>query len=373
MNFSWTSFSWAKQLFLLSTDPRVWIIQVFFVVFTTATVNFFLTRIWDIAREKSGRQKYFFTSVLLNAARLPLQIFIWLWGISFALWVIGRVADWPLLEYAPGAARIVFAVIVTLFCVRFISGMEEYLVDPEKVERPLDLTTANAISNLLSTSVYVTMALVVLQTMGYSISGVLAFGGIGGLAVGFAAKDVLANFLAALMLFIDKPFKVGDWIRSPDREIEGTVLEIGWRSTHIRTFDSRALYVPNSVFSTISIENPSRMLGWRIQERWELRFDDWQTGPDCVNAVRKMLEQHEELTPSRAPLVNFDNITSSGLSLWIYIFTKTTDWEKYLKIREDILLKIVRIVHEHGAEIALPVQKIEFPMDETPALPQQTG
>lgn len=352
-------FGWANQIFLISTNPNIWILQVFVVIFATATFNFGLMRVWDLLTKSPRIHKYFFADVLLDAARLPLQIFIWLCGVCMALWIISRVAPWPLLEYAPIAVRIVFAVIVTLFCVRLINGMEKHLVDSTRVDKPLDLTTANAVSRLLRISVYVTATLVILQTMGYSISGVLAFGGIGGIAVGFAAKDVLANFLAALILYIDKPFKVGDWIRSPDREIEGTVIEIGWRSTHIRTFNSRSLYVPNSAFSTISVENPSRMLSWRIQESWEVRFNDWQIGPECVAAVREMLNQHEGLTDSREPLVQFDNLTSSGLSLWIYVFTKTTDWQTYLQVKEDILLKIIRIIHEHDAELALPVQKIE--------------
>ena len=81
----------------------------------------------------------------------------------------------------------------------------------------------------------------------------------GGIAVGFAARDLLANFLGGLSIFMDRPFAVGDWIRSPDREIEGTVEDVGWRVTRIRTFDQRPLYVPNSVFSTVALENPSRL------------------------------------------------------------------------------------------------------------------
>jgi len=80
-----------------------------------------------------------------------------------------------------------------------------------------------------------------MQTLGYSISGVLAFGGIGGIAVGFAARDLLANFFGGFMIYMDRPFDVGDWIRSPDQEIEGTVEKIGWRLTTIRTFDKRPL------------------------------------------------------------------------------------------------------------------------------------
>ena len=102
----------------------------------------------------------------------------------------------------------------------------------------------DAITKLLQMFVIITATLVVLQTLGVSVSGVLALGGIGGLAIGFAAKDLLANFFGGLMLYLDRPFAVGDWIRSPDREIEGDVEQIGWRLTRIRTFDKPAALHP---------------------------------------------------------------------------------------------------------------------------------
>ena len=114
----------------------------------------------------------------------------------------------------------------------------------------------------------------ILQSLGVSVSGLLAFGGIGGIAVGFAARDLLANFLGGLSIYLDRPFTVGDWIRSPDREIEGTVEEIGWRMTRIRTFDQRPLYVPNSIFASVALENPSRMNNRRIYETLGIRYED---------------------------------------------------------------------------------------------------
>ena len=115
----------------------------------------------------------------------------------------------------------------------------------------IDETTVDAVAKLLRISVIITGVLVALQSLGYSISGVLAFGGVGGIAVGFAARDLLANFFGGLMIYMDRPFNVGEWIRSPDKEIEGTVEKIGWRLTTIRTFDKRPLYVPNSLFNNL--------------------------------------------------------------------------------------------------------------------------
>lgn len=94
------------------------------------------------------------------------------------------------------------------------------------------------------------------------------------------------------MLYFDRPFSIGDWIRSPDRNIEGTVAEIGWRITKITTFDNRPLYVPNSLFSSISVENPGRMTNRRITTTIGLRYEDAAKVGVIVEAVREMLKNH---------------------------------------------------------------------------------
>jgi MscS family membrane protein len=140
---------------------------------------------------------------------------------------------------------------------------------------------------LLRVSVIITAILVALQSLGFNISAVLAFGGIGGIAVGFAAKDLLANFFGGLMIYLDRPFSVGDWIRSPDRSIEGTVEKIGWRLTSIRTFDKRPLYIPNSMFANISVENPSRMTHRRIYETIGVRYEDNKHLPSLLTMLKR--------------------------------------------------------------------------------------
>ena len=177
--------------------------------------------------------------------------------------------------------------------------------------------SVDAIGKLLRLSVIITATLVTLQTMGYSISGVLAFGGIGGIAIGFAAKDLLANFFGGLMIYLDRPFSIGDWIRSPDKEIEGTVEKIGWRLTVIRTFDKRPLYVPNSIFASIAVENPSRMTNRRIYETIGVRYDDARILPVIVDDVREMLMSHEEIDVNNTLMVNFNKFSESSVDFFI--------------------------------------------------------
>ncbi|HKK16678.1 MAG TPA: mechanosensitive ion channel family protein, partial [Gammaproteobacteria bacterium] len=191
-------------------------------------------------------------------------------------------------------------------------------------------------------------------------SGVLAFGGVGGIAVGFAARDLLANFFGGLMIYMDRPFSVGDWVRSPDREIEGTVEQIGWRLTIIRTFDKRPLYIPNSIFNTIALENPARMTNRRIFETVGIRYDDAGKMESIVSDVRKMLEQHEAIDHDKTLIVNFNEFAASSLNFFIYTFTKTTNWIEYHAIKQDVLLQVIHIIEEHGAECAFPTTTVHI-------------
>ncbi|WP_277868790.1 mechanosensitive ion channel domain-containing protein [Vibrio sp. 10N.286.49.B3] len=157
-----------------------------------------------------------------------------------------------------------------------------------------------------------------------------------------------------------KTFKVGDWIRSPDRNIEGTVERIGWRMTIIRTFDKRPIYVPNSVFSNIVVENPSRMLNRRINETIGLRYQDAQQMTDITDAVRTMLRNHPDIDSKQTLIVNFDQFGPSSLNFFIYTFTKTVNWVRYHEVKQDVLLQIVEIIKQHNADIAYPTQTINM-------------
>ena len=165
------------------------------------------------------------------------------------------------------------------------------------------------------------------------------------------------------MIFLDRPFSVGDWIRSPDRDLEGTVESIGWRVTQIRTFDQRPLYVPNSVFTEVSVENPSRMNNRRIYETFGIRYDDLSQMPGIVDDVHKMLLAHEDIAQERTLMVNFVTFGDSTLDFFVYTFTKTTDWATFHKVKQDVLFKIADIVAAHGAEFAFPTQTLQL---ETP-------
>lgn len=340
-----------------------WIVKVFLVVLITLFVNFIINRIIMHIDRQLERTKNPWDNVLVHAAQKPIGFFIWLLGFSIAAEISGSTLDESFLTLIAHIRDIGVIIILTWFILRFIKGIERTLVSSDKIDKKVDYTTASAISKLLRAAVIITAALVILQTLGYSISGVLAFGGIGGIAVGFAAKDLLANFFGGLMVYLDRPFAVGDWIRSPDKNIEGTVENIGWRQTRIRTFDKRPLYVPNSTFSLIAVENPSRMTHRRINETIGIRYDDFRVLPDILADVKDMIAKHEDLDTNETYMVNFNQYGPSSLDFFIYAYTKTTDWRTYHNVKQDVLIKIMQIIDSHGAEVAFPTQTLHLAED----------
>ena len=343
-----------------SSEPSIWLTQVFAVVLITVSCNYVLMRLLDMVKKRVEQTESLWDDALLQAARIPLRLFVWTLGLTFALRVLDRVTESVVFSVWPEVRHISYIFIVAMFFTRFIRYAELNIVDVNRSQKPVDETTARAVAKLLRVSVIVTAFLVMLQTLGYSISGVLAFGGMGGVAVGFAAKDMLANFFGGLMIYLDKPFAVGDWVRSPDREIEGTVEDIGWRLTRILTFDKRPLFIPNSMFSSIVVENPSRMLNRRISETIGIRYDDGAVLQAIVNDIRAMLKQHPAIDQGATQIVHFNGYGASQLDIMVYAFTKTTEWVKFHADKEDVLLQIMAIVGRHGAEFAFPTQTLHL-------------
>ena len=341
-----------------------WVLEVFGVVLGTALVHLLARILMRRLALQFENTHNLYDDALLEAARRPLGFAIWVVGIGWAADLVGGNAPADIFEYVDEIRQVAIIWLLVWFAVRFIRFVEAHIADPSYRAQPVDRTTAAAVGKLLRASVIITGVLMVLQNLGFSISGVLAFGGIGGIAVGFAARDTLANFFGALMIFLDRPFSVGDWVRSPDQEIEGTVEEIGWRLTRIRTFDQRPLFVPNAVFSTIAVENPSRMLNRRIYETVGLRYDDVAVLPGIVADVEAMLKTHPDIDQSRTLMVNFNKFGASSLDFFVYTFTKTTVWAEFHAIKQGVLFKIAEIIASHGAQIAFPTQTLHVASEE---------
>ncbi len=352
---------WLLQFDFLRGDG-LWVTEAFLVIFIALVLDFFQKRAVKKLHVKLERTKTPWDEAFLESLARPVSAFIWLWGITIAAYVIADANNISVYDSLVQPVRQVgMILIITWFILRLIVRIERNVIKIGRAkEGNYDVTTVQAITKLIRVSVVLTGALIMLQKLGVSVSGVLAFGGIGGIAIGFAAKDLLANFFGGLMIYMDRPFAVGDWIRSPDRKIEGTVENIGWRLTTIRTFDKRPLFVPNATFANIAVENPSRMSHRRIKETIGVRYEDSDKLGEILLDISDMLKDHDEIDCSQTLMVNFNQFAPSSLDFFIYTFTRTTNWVKYHKVKQDILFRILKIIEKHGAEVAFPTSTLHL-------------
>ena len=187
---------------------------------------------------------------------------------------------------------------------------------------------------------------------GYDINGFIAGLGLGGLAFALAAKDLLANIFSGIVIIADRPFSIGDWIKTSD--LEGTIEDINFRSTRIRTFEHALVTVPNSNLINAPIINFTKREMRRITLNLGVTYDTPSYAlKKCVEKIHHMLIQHPSID-NKTILVKFDSFGESGLNIFMYFFTKTTIWEEYLTIKQDINFQILKILEEENVSIAFP-------------------
>ena len=357
------------------TGDYGWAVQAFAVVFVTLIVGTVVRRAVQHLIDRTKATHNLVDDALFLALKGPARGLVWVVGLSSAAFIAGAQTDAIVFDAIPTLRNVGIVGTLTWFLLRFAKGYEDlYVADRQERGEAVDFTFVHAIGKLTRASIAITAALVALQTFGISIAGLLAFGGMGGIAVGLAAQDLLANVFGGVTIYLDRPFSVGDWIRSPDQEIEGDVEHIGWRRTVIRTFDKRPLYVPNSVFTKISVENPQRMWNRRIKETIGVRYDDIDRVPGILAEIREYLNESDKIDKSRILMVNFNEFGASSLNFFIYCFTHTTVWTEYHQIKEEVLLHISRIIAKHGGEIAFPTRTLHVAGDvQVAATPAERG
>jgi len=251
-------------------------------------------------------------------------------------------------------------VVYTVFwaILSIIESMRDLVYDiTGRLNRDLSREMGNFILTLIKILVAGVGLGAMLQVWGINVTALVASLGIGGLAFALAAKDTVANLFGSFSLLADRTIRIGEWIVV--NNVEGVVEDIGMRTTKIRSFDKSVITVPNHVIANSPIENFSRRGIRRIRMHIGLTYaTTTEQITAIVNGIKTMLQTHEGISHNDTLLVNFESFGDSSLNIFVYTFTNTANWENYLQIREDINLKIMKIVAEHGASFAFPSQSV---------------
>jgi Mechanosensitive ion channel. len=197
---------------------------------------------------------------------------------------------------------------------------------------------------------------IIVQLFGYDISGFIAGLGLGGLAFALAAQDMLKNLFGGIVILFEKPFSIGDWILTPS--VEGTVEDITFRSTKVRTSAQALVTVPNSTLANEPITNWSKMGKRKVDFRIGI---DLETPTEKIGRAMEVIRAYLRNQPdlyADTVIVNVEGIDDNRLELLFNFFTRTTVWSEYLMVKERILLEILNILDSEGIQLAVPVTGI---------------
>lgn len=204
--------------------------------------------------------------------------------------------------------------------------------------------------------IYVIAGFMVITELGFNLNGLVAGLGIGSVVITLAAQDTAKNLFGGLVIFLDKPFIVGDWIQVD--KYEGTVEDITFRSTRVRTFENSVVNIPNAVISNDSIINWSRMEKRRNKVNLCLEIDTPLEKIKIIQQrIKEMLKQHDDVIDDTI-IVRFDNITDNGINLLVCSYTNSVDYTSFLEEKEKINLKIMQILREENVELAYDTKTV---------------
>ena len=217
------------------------------------------------------------------------------------------------------------------------------------------------IKKALAALVIVFGVLMGIKSLGVDVGAVLTGLGIGGLAFAFAAQDTIANLFGSFVVVLDHPFKVGDYIRIGSNE--GTVEDIGLRSTRLRSSARTQIVLPNKTVAAEPVINFTRMPQRRVDQTIGLTYNTTAEQMEAaLGDIRRILQDdpgvHQEFVT-----VNFAEYNASSLDIQITYFTADPDFKKHLYVRERINLKIMRAVAERGLSFAFPTQTLHVDDD----------
>ena len=265
--------------------------------------------------------------MIAKAIRQPLLL-----GLSASLYLgwLGRQIS-NNVSWLDGSNAVKLSATITIVAVmRAMSRLGHTIMKTRHFERWLQMDDPKDLSMAISFlgRIYTILILVIgagalMITFGVPATALAALGGGAGVGLAFGTQNISQNFFSGFMLFFNRPFKEGDWISTDG--MEGTVENIGWYHTRLRTFDRRPMYIPNAVFATNSIVNPGQMYNRRILANIGLRYEDIPAMDTITKQVRELLKNHNAIDNDQIILVHFNTWESSTLNLQDYCFTKTTN------------------------------------------------
>lgn len=332
---------------------NLWVLEIAFVVIALLLINLFLKKVILKSNKETD---------LEHALVLPARVLLWILLISFGLDLIARKLTLGGMFLSINSIRNVGIVVcLSWFLLRWKKAIHTALSRRREIGKmSLDAVSVEVLAKIYTILILFVSLLIIMQLFGLDIAPLIAFGGIGAAALGFASKEVIANFFGGLMLYAIRPFSPGDLVEVPEKHIYGSVEEIGWYSTTIRDLQKKPIYVPNSIFSTEILVNLSRMTHRRLEEVIEIRATDTDKVLPIVEAIRQRLKIQTQIDQHLPQYVFFKGYGTHSLYLEIQAYILATRYEEFMEIKQKLLLEIGSIIEQCGAEMPYPTTEVHI-------------
>lgn len=326
-------------------------ILILFHIFRKLLTKYVLKLFFKLTKKPSSKP----LANILIAFEGPLRLFFVGLGFYLALMYLPLADKTNLLIIEIYRSFMIFLIGYVLFNISATSSVMFQKVS-SKFNLEVDEILLPFLSKFLRIIIIALMFSIIISDWGYDVNGFVAGLGLGGLAFALAAKDVLANLFGGVIIITEKPFDIGDWIKTSS--VEGTVEGISFRSTKIRTFSQAVVTVPNSMLSNDAITNWTKMGKRRITFQLGVTY---ATPKEKLETVVKKIDELLKSDPEvdqEVIFVRFSDFNESSLDIFLYFFTTTTAWGEFLAVKEKINFKIMEILEEEGVSIAFPSRSI---------------
>lgn len=323
----------------------VGIVIIFWIV--SSLFSYLVIRIFKF-KEKNKK------TIKENAFYKPLKKLFVFVGIYVALVILKLPSD------IMNIWNKIFRIIIILFVAKGLIDV----VDPKsnfakkiiKKDDNENKTVVNFISKILKCVIYALAGFTIIYEFGYDISGLVAGLGIGGALVALAAQDFVKGLISGISILTDKPFLVGDWICVGSNE--GTVVDISFRSTKIKTADNTIITIPNATLTSSPVTNWSKMSQRRYSTNIKLPLE---TNADVIETIIKkikfVLKTNKKIVPDSIE-VHFNTISQEGNNIIIYLYTTVTEYNKFLAFKQEVNCQILKVLESENIKLSYPSQNI---------------
>ncbi|NLB53831.1 MAG: mechanosensitive ion channel family protein [Syntrophomonadaceae bacterium] len=332
------------------------VIFLVFLLFSRLLTKYILTWMQNLAIKNQQD----FLAKTFQSLQEPLRAFFIVLGLALAVGYL------PVSVTHQGTINNIVRSLVIIFIAWCLMRLVDYVSQfPDEIKNRfnLDKILIPFLRNAIHFIIIALAVVVIAQEWDYNVNGFIAGLGLGGLAFALAAQNMLANLFGGMVIITEKPFSLGDWIETPS--VEGSVEEITFRSTRVRTYDHKLITVPNSTLANEPITNHARIDQRRMT--FHLRVT-YSTTPEkmqeCIEKLKTMLIQHPDI--HNEVKVYFDKFGDSSLDILVDCFAKTDLYFDWLEIKSKVNLEIMKLMADEGVSIALPSRSVYLSNGDVP-------